>query len=42
MGFNERIVDSDNVNVIVLDGISEDNAANAAKTVDSNLDRHDC
>ena len=37
MGFNERIVDSNNVDVIVLNVISEDNTTNAAETVDSNL-----
>ena len=42
VGFNEGIVDGNNINVIVLNGISKDNTANAAKTVDSNLDRHDC
>jgi hypothetical protein len=42
VGFNEGIVDSDNFNVIVLNGISEDDTTNAAETVDSNLDRHDC
>jgi hypothetical protein len=38
VGFNERIVDSDNVNVIVLDSISEDDTTNAAETIDANLD----
>jgi hypothetical protein len=42
VGFNERIVDSNDIDVIVLNGISEDNTTNAAETVDSNLDRHDC
>jgi glycosyltransferase involved in cell wall biosynthesis len=38
VGFNERIVDSDDFDVIVLDGISEDNTTNAAETIDANLD----
>ena len=42
VGFNERIVDGDDVNVIVLNGISENNTTNAAETVDSDFDRHDC
>lgn len=37
MGFNEGIVDSDDVDVIVLNGISEDNTTNAAETVDTDL-----
>jgi hypothetical protein len=38
VGFNERIVDSDDFDVIVLDGISEDDTTNAAETIDANLD----
>jgi hypothetical protein len=38
VGFNERIVDSDDFNVIVLDGISEDDTTNTAETIDANLD----
>jgi hypothetical protein len=43
VGFNERIVDGDDIDVIVLDSVSEDDTTNAAETVDSNLDgRHFC
>ena len=35
---NEWIIDSDNVNIIVLDGVSEDDTANSAETVDTDLD----
>jgi hypothetical protein len=38
VGFNERIVDSDDFDVIVLDGISEDDTTNTAETIDANLD----
>jgi hypothetical protein len=37
VGFNEGIVDSDDVDVIVLNGISEDDTTNAAETVDTDL-----
>ena len=41
MGFDERIIDSDDIDIIVLNGISEDDTANAAETVDTYLDgRH--
>src|SRR5690242_159933 len=38
VGFNERIVDSDNLNVIVLDSIAEDDTANTTETVNTDLD----
>jgi hypothetical protein len=42
MGFNERIVDGNDINLVVLNGISEDDTTNAAKTVDTNFCRsHD-
>lgn len=34
---NEWVVDSDNVNVIVLNGVTEDNATDTTEAVDSNL-----
>lgn len=34
---NERVVDGDDVDVIVLDGVTEDNATDATEAVDSNL-----
>lgn len=34
---NEWIVDGNNLNVVELDGIAEDNAANATEAVDSDL-----
>jgi hypothetical protein len=37
VGFNERIVDGDNVNLVVLNGISEDDTTNTTEPVDSNL-----
>lgn len=37
VGFNERIVDGDDVDIIVLDGIAEDDTTNAAESVDANL-----
>lgn len=39
VGLNERVVDGDDVDVIVLNGVSEDDTTNAAETVDSNLCR---
>ena len=42
VGLNERVVDGDDINLAVLNGISEDDATNAAKAVNSNLgDSHD-
>jgi hypothetical protein len=35
---NERVVDSDDLNVIVLDGIAEDNTTDTTEAVDSDLD----
>jgi hypothetical protein len=40
LGFNERVIDGDNLNVIMLDSIPIDDTSNSAKAVDSNLDRH--
>jgi len=37
VGFNEGIVDGDDVDVVVLNGISEDETTNAAETVDTDL-----
>lgn len=37
---NEGVVDSDNIDITVLDGIAKDDTANAAKTVDTSLDNH--
>ena len=37
MWLNEWIVDGNNLNVVELDGIAEDNAANATEAVDSDL-----
>lgn len=36
-GLNEGVVDSDNIDVVKLDGIAEDNASNATEAVDSDL-----
>jgi hypothetical protein len=35
---NEGVVDGDNVDVVVLDSISEDDTTNTTETVDANLD----
>jgi hypothetical protein len=40
MGLNEGVVHSDDLDIVVLDGIAEDNAANATETVDADLDSH--
>lgn len=41
-GLDEGIVDSDNVNVFVLDGNAEDDTTDTTEAVDSNLGRsHD-
>jgi hypothetical protein len=37
VGFNERIVDSDDVDIIVLNSISEDDTTDTTEAVDSNL-----
>lgn len=37
VGFNERIVDSDDVDVVVLNSIAEDDTTNTAESVDANL-----
>jgi len=37
LGLNEGVVDSNNVDVVVLDGIAEDNATNATEAVNTNL-----
>ena len=43
LGLDEGIVDSDDLDLRVFLGIAEDNAANAAETVDADLDHHfDC
>ena len=38
VGLNEGIVDGNDLDIGVLDGIAENNAANATEAVDSNLD----
>jgi hypothetical protein len=38
--FNERVVNSDNMNVIMLDSIPIDDTSNSAKAVDANVGRH--
>jgi hypothetical protein len=43
VGFDEGVVDGDDIDFIILDGISEDNTADTAETVDANLCwTHDC
>lgn len=39
LGLNEGVVDGDNLNVLVLDGVAEDDTTDAAETVDADLDR---
>jgi hypothetical protein len=42
LGLNERIIDSNDLDIGMVDGVSEDDTANTTETVDSNLDRsHD-
>lgn len=38
MWLNERVVDGDNIDIIVLNSVTEDNASDTAETVNSNLD----
>ncbi len=40
LGLNEGVVDGDNLDLRVLDGIAEDDAADTAEPVDANLDGH--
>jgi hypothetical protein len=40
VGFNERIIDGDNVDVFMLNGISEDDTTDTAETIDANLGNH--
>jgi hypothetical protein len=37
VGFDEGVVDGDDIDFIILDGISEDDTADTAETVDANL-----
>lgn len=39
---DEGIVDGHNLDVVVLDGVAEDDTTNAAETVDANLDGSHC
>lgn len=40
VGLNEGVVDGNNLDITVLDGVAEDDATNAAEAVDANLDSH--
>jgi hypothetical protein len=40
LGLNEGVVDGNDLDIGVLDGIAEDNAADTAEAVDANLDSH--
>lgn len=40
LGLDEGVVDGDNLDVGVLDGVAEDNATDATEAVDSNLGDH--
>jgi hypothetical protein len=40
LGLNEGVVDRDDLDIVVLDSIAEDNAADTAEAVDANLDSH--
>ena len=42
MSLNERVVDSDDLDVGVLDSVAEDDTTDAAETVDANLDGSLC
>jgi hypothetical protein len=37
VGLDEGIVDSDDVYIVVLDGVAKDNSANTTEAVDSDL-----
>lgn len=39
---NEGVVDSNDLDVGVLDGVAEDDATDTAKSVDADLDHVDC
>lgn len=40
-GLNEGVVDSDDLDIRVLDGVAEDDTADTAKSVDADLDHFD-
>jgi hypothetical protein len=40
LGFDERVVDGHNMNIIVLDSIPINDTTNSAKAVDTNVGRH--
>jgi hypothetical protein len=40
LGLNERVVDSNDMHVIMLDGISIDDTPDSSETVDANVSRH--
>lgn len=40
LGFNERVIDGDNMNIIMLDSVPIDDTSNSAKAVDSDVGRH--
>jgi hypothetical protein len=40
LGLNERVIDSNDLDIVVLNGIAEDNATDTAETVDADLDNH--
>jgi hypothetical protein len=41
LGLNEGVVDGNDLDLRMLDGIAEDDTANAAEAVDADLDSHD-
>jgi hypothetical protein len=40
LGFNERVIDGDNINLVMLDSIPINDSSNSAEAVDSNFGRH--
>lgn len=40
LGFDERVIDSNDLNIGTIHGMTENNASNAAKSVDANFDNH--
>ena len=42
MRLNERIVDSNNLEFVMGEGIAKDNATDPAESVDANFHRHFC
>jgi len=42
VGLDERVVDSNDLDIVVLDSVAEDDSSNTTEAVDSDLDDHIC